>query len=195
MPDHPARSFIDALHRALDAVDLETVGAIVELLHDRIRAGSTVFTLGNGGSAATAAHFAVDLSANAGSAAPFTVLCLSDNVPRLTALANDRGYEEVFAHPLRASARPGDLVVVFSGSGRSENVLEALRATAERGAKSIGFLGFGGGEAEALVDAVVTVASDDYAVVESVHNALAHLVAGWVGRRLAGERAGWPVRR
>lgn len=179
-----ASVFLSELGRALDEIDREAVDAVVDVLHGAVTAGRTVFLAGNGGSAATAAHFAVDLSAAAARGPVFRVINLTDNVPRLTALANDRGFEEAFALQLAGQARDGDVLCVFSGSGASENVLRALGTARERGLVTVAFLGFGGGEARALADVAVTLSSRDYAVVESAHNALGHLVARLLGEKL-----------
>jgi D-sedoheptulose 7-phosphate isomerase len=199
MPDEGRRSderrgfadaFWPALRAAQDGVDGAAVAGAAAALARACRAGGVVFTLGNGGSAATASHFASDLDAaltTPGGAPPGArVTCLSDNVPRLTAIANDHGYADVFARRLRAAARPGDVVVLFSVSGASENLHRAAAAARAAGAATIGVFGARDpGAAQAAVDHLIAVPSADFAVVESVHAALEHVLAGEVRARLA----------
>jgi D-sedoheptulose 7-phosphate isomerase len=164
-----------ALARDLPAVALTD---IIEAI-DRARANDRIiYVMGNGGSAATAAHFANDLGKGEGPmlAAPCRIMCLTDNVPVLTAWANDFGYEEVFASQLRALCRAGDVVVAFSGSGNSRNVLNGIGAAHERGAVTIGFTGFDGGRLRGLVDHCFLVPSHDMQHVEDMHLLAAHVV-------------------
>lgn len=189
-PGSYADTFWPALRAALDGVRREAVAAATAEIGRAFRDGAAVFTLGNGGSAATASHFASDLAAVAAELAPAQprVTCLADNVARLTALANDHGYEDVFARPIARAARRGDLVVLFSASGASENVRRAAAAARARGAVTIGLFGAAQpGRPQAAVDHLIAVPSTDFAVVESVHNALEHLLAGAVREHLAAE--------
>jgi D-sedoheptulose 7-phosphate isomerase len=136
-----------------------------------------VFIAGNGGSAATASHMANDLmkGAAAKGGRPFRAIALSDNVPLITAIANDVSYAEVFASQLEALARPGDVLVLFSGSGNSPNILRAAEVAKAKSLATIGFLGMGGGKARAVVDVAVVVPSNDYGPVEIIHSVFDHL--------------------
>lgn len=188
-PDDFAHDFLSALRAALDAVRIAPVEECADALADACRAGRAVFVAGNGGSATTASHFASDLAAAAGGCgAQPRVTCLNDNVARITALANDHGYEEIFRRPLLRAARPDDVVVLFSVSGASENVRRATDAARERGAITVGIFGAArAGRPQAVVDQMVSVESDDFAVVESVHAAIEHLLVGIVRARLLQE--------
>jgi D-sedoheptulose 7-phosphate isomerase len=112
----------------------------------------------------------------------FRVMALTDNVPLLTALANDVSYDAVFAEQLRNLADEGDLLIVISGSGNSPNVLEAVRAAKECGLRCVGLLGSDGGAVRELLDHCVIVDSDDYGQIEDVHMVLNHICAASLKR-------------
>src|SRR5262249_20577946 len=109
----------------------------------------------------------------------FRVFSLAANVATLSAWANDEGYDQVFAGQLETLLEPGDIVFVVTGSGNSPNVLEALRVARQRGAVSIGLLGFDGGKALSLVDHPIVVRSLNYGMVESAHLLVNHLLTWW----------------
>ena len=129
-----------------------------------------VYTAGNGGSSATASHFAADLRR-----ASVQATCLSDNISLITALANDFGYDTVFAEQLSKIAK-GDVLVVISASGNSSNVVRATRLAKARGATTIAFTGFGGGKLKALADYSIILPSHDYGEVEGIHSCLCHII-------------------
>jgi D-sedoheptulose 7-phosphate isomerase len=165
----------------LDAAALGAASTrIVECLAKR----RSLFLAGNGGSAATAEHWANDLRCIADRAGwtPARVEALSVSSAQVTALANDQGYEHVFAHALRAGARAGDTLVVLSASGNSRNVLAALGEARRRGVNTIGLLGQGGGEALVLCDLALLVDSDDYGHIEDLHLACGHAVTQHIRR-------------
>lgn len=179
------RAFLDEFAETLSGLDETAVERVVDLLVDAHRAGRAVFMMGNGGSAATASHFACDLQAAARGRRPLRGGSLNDNVPLLTALANDLGYENVFSEQIASNAAPGDVVIVLSASGDSQNILRAVRTAKEHGAVTVGILGFGGGAARDLVDHSIVVKSRRFGIVESVHNALEHLVTEAFRTRIA----------
>src|SRR5215204_3970351 len=150
---------VASLAAAIDLVSLERVADMLLTCQAR---GRVVFVVGNGGSAATASHFACDLSKGTRSGGPptFHVVSLTDNVPLLTAWANDSGYERVFSEQLSALARPGDLLVAISASGNSPNVVAAIDAARSCGVGVIGLSGRSGGRMATNVDLVVNVPSD-----------------------------------
>ena len=169
---------------AIDLTDLER--AAVMLLTCQAR-GRVVFVIGNGGSAATASHFACDLSKGTRRDGPptFHVVSLTDNVPLLTAWANDSGYDRVFSEQLTALARPGDLLVAISASGNSPNVVAAVDAARSCGMSVVSLSGRSGGRLAHLVDVLVNVPSDTIEVVEDAHLIVAHSLCVAVRERLA----------
>ncbi len=159
------------------AAQAGAVDAICGLVADAALAGRTLFTCGNGGSATDAIHLAEELVGRyRGNRRPFPAVCLNTDVGALTCIANDFGYEQVFARQLVALARPGDLLVIFSTSGGSPNLLAALRAARDLGVTSIAMLGKGGGAARALADHALVIPSDNSARIQELHTLILHAI-------------------
>jgi D-sedoheptulose 7-phosphate isomerase len=145
-----------------------------------------VYIFGNGGSAALASHFACDLgkgTAN-GSEKRFRVLALTDNVPLITAWANDANYADIFAEQLANLVRPGDVAFGISGSGNSSNVLRGLQVAKQAGATTVGLTGFGGGELKDQCDACVIVPSENMQIIEDLHLCVAHSLFTSIRRKI-----------
>jgi len=161
--------------RALPAADLER--AIYRLDEARWK-GQAVFTCGNGGSAATAIHFACDLAkgALAPRKPPIKALSLCDNISLVTAWANDACYDDIFAERLFPWVKPGDVLVAVSGSGNSPNVLNAVKLAGAVGATTIGLTGSAGGRLRGLVDLCITVPCNCMEQIEDVHLLVCHLI-------------------
>ena len=189
MPGRFVADYFEALAKLLRRSDGEAVARLGGLLWAAYEADRQVFLLGNGGSAATASHFACDLGK--GTAVPgqrrFRALSLADNVAMLTALGNDIGYEKVFTEQLAALMRPGDLVVAISASGNSPNVVDAVEYANQAGGVTVALVGFGGGRLKEIAQQTVHFASDNYGLVEDAHLILEHALTQWLRRRLAGE--------
>jgi D-sedoheptulose 7-phosphate isomerase len=187
-----AREYFEGLKKCLNALLLEEVAGLIGYLKEAYREGRQVFIIGNGGSAATASHMACDLGKiilpdGDNTARRFRVTALTDNVPWITALANDLGYEYIFSEQLINLLHKGDLVIAISGSGSSPNILEGIRAAKLLEAKVVGILGFDGGKAGEMVDASIIVRSENYSYIEDVHMVLDHLVAAYFRTLLAKE--------
>lgn len=186
--------YFERTRQALEAIDHDAVDRCCEALLACMRRDGTVFIAGNGGSAALADHLACDLVKSV-LGRDYPVQCsvrprawaLSANTALFTAWANDVGYDVVFSESLRSLARPGDLLLVISASGKSPNILNALQAASEIGITRLGWLGFDGGPAHASCDASVLVPSFDYGIVESAHATLGHLTTDWLRARLSEE--------
>ncbi len=178
----------------------EMVHEVAETLLDCHRRGGTIFLAGNGGSAATASHFACDLAkgARAGTHPPFRVIALNDNMPLVTAWSNDTSYERVFAEQLAPLVRPGDVVILISASGNSRNVLLAAQTARVARATAIALTGRIGGRLQHLADLTVRVPSDQIEQVEDAHVVIAHSVCVALRARLEAEtietdsEMGWP---
>ena len=183
-----ARNYVAAASSRVASLPPGPVAAFAAAVEAAYREDRQVFVIGNGGSASTASHMACDLAKNIypPAAGPgirrFRVLSLTDNVALITALANDCGYDQVFAQQLACYLRAGDLVIAISASGNSPNILEALAFARAAGARTGALLGFGGGAACALADVAVVVDSHEYGHVEDAHMVLNHLVTAWMRR-------------
>lgn len=172
------RSWLTDAARVIASVDPDAVAGAVRALVEVRGSGGTIFVAGNGGSASTASHFALDLQKWARSDGRGTrAVSLSDSIGLITAWANDADFNRVFAEQLATLAAPGDAFVVFSVSGSSPNLLQALEVARERQLVTVGVLGRDGGRARALVAHAIVVNSDDYGWVESAHLVLEHVMA------------------
>jgi D-sedoheptulose 7-phosphate isomerase len=185
--------YLAGVQHTLAALSLEQIDEAVDVLLSANYVGSTVFTLGNGGSASTASHFACDLAK--GTITPgrprFRVVALTDNVPLMTAWGNDASYEAIFAEQLRGLMRRGDVVVAISGSGNSPNVLRAVDLARQMGGITVGLSGFAGGELSTQVDVPVVVPCECMEQIEDIHLTLCHLMCTVLREKL--ERIEPPV--
>lgn len=148
-----------------------------QLVQRTLRDGRSVFTCGNGGSAAEALHFAEELSGRYRSNRPaLAALSLTADPTALTCIANDFGFEHVFSRQIEALGRSGDALVVLSTSGNSPNILRALDVARARGLRTVGLLGSDGGKAAALCDVPLVVRGVDGAAVQEVHQMIIHVI-------------------
>jgi D-sedoheptulose 7-phosphate isomerase len=172
------QSYLGELKNTLDNLSQEVIEQVLEILHGARLDNQQVFILGNGGSASTASHFVCDLGKNTRvkGSPNFRVMGLTDNMALFSALANDEGYENVFAQQLATYIQQGDVVIGISTSGNSPNVVNAIRLANSVGAKTIGFTGFNSGKLGSLVDVNLHVPSHSIEQVEDVHLVMEHLI-------------------
>lgn len=178
-----ASAYIEYLTRVLKGIDVKEIGRFVDTLLDARERGATIFFIGNGGSAATASHFANDLAIGTQSyEKPFRAISLTDNQAVITAVANDFGYEDIFARQLRVLGKPGDLVVGISASGNSPNLLQAFEYARSAGIRRIAITGFDGGRMKAMADEGIHVptAPKEYGPAEDAHMMIDHLVGAYL---------------
>ena len=170
--------YLEQVRYTLGILPERSIRDAIDVLLQANQVGQTVFTLGNGGSASTASHFACDLAKGTITLGRprFRVVALTDNVPLMTAWSNDVAYEDVFAEQMVGLLRPGDVVAAFSGSGNSPNVLRAVESARCLDCTTIGFSGFDGGKLSGMVDVSVHVPCDCMEQVEDVHLTLCHLI-------------------
>jgi D-sedoheptulose 7-phosphate isomerase len=188
MPETPSTplliTYLDALHKVLDAIDVDAVERLVARLRLAREEGATVFVAGNGGSAATAAHWVNDLckATRAAGRPSIRAVSLTDNASFLTALANDEGYDRVFAGQLENFAQAGDVLVVISASGNSPNLVRAVDTAREHGVTTIALLGFDGGILKEAVDDFVWLPTDvgAYGLAETGHTAVTDIVTSYL---------------
>ncbi len=170
--------YLNEVGNILSQLPNDQIARVINILKQARLEGRQIFLIGNGGSAATASHLANDLlkSTVAEGRPRMKVLALTDSIPIMLAYANDCGYETIFAEQLDALAEPGDVLVAFSGSGRSPNVLRALDLARERGLTTVGFTGRDGGEMRDRCDVCLVAPCQPMEQIEDVHVVLAHLV-------------------
>ena len=183
------RDYLGRLITTLKEIPTDRVEQLANLLYRAYADGKQVFTLGNGGSASTASHMAADLNKNTigPNMRRFRIMSLNDNMSLVSALANDLGYENMFAEQLQNLIHPGDVLIAISGSGNSPNVLRAIEYAQSRSAEVAALLGFDGGKALELADLSVLVDSHDYGVVEDAHLIINHILVEYFRERLAAE--------
>jgi D-sedoheptulose 7-phosphate isomerase len=177
MSDFSVGGYLKDVRRILEALEPAELEHFAEIIWQTREKGRFVFACGNGGSAATASHFIEDLAK--GIAFPpgeprFRGLALCDSVPTLTAYGNDMGYENVFAEQMENFLSPGDVLIAFSGSGNSPNVLCALERANAAGAITLAFGGMGGGKMKAIAKHSIVIPSDNMQKIEDGHMVLAH---------------------
>lgn len=186
---HGRRDFTELLADRKGLLDAEhyraQVERIVEAMVTALRGGNKVLWCGNGGSAAEAQHMAAELSGRFLRERPgLHSEALSVNSSTLTCVGNDYGYDHVFSRQVEAFAQPGDVVIGMTTSGGSRNVVLALEAAKRRGAVTVAFTGNGGGKVAEIAD-LALIGPDGYAaIVQEVHQVMAHIVCDLVEQRL-----------
>jgi phosphoheptose isomerase len=175
------RYFAEAA-RAARSIDRGQLDAASTVLLDAYCRGAVVFACGNGGSASIANHLQCDHTKGIRAATDLSprVVSLSTNVELLTAIANDIGYEDVFVYQLQPHGRPGDVLVAISSSGRSGNIVHAMRWARDNSLHTIALTGFDGGEARSLAEVSIHVQSTNYGVIEDTHQAVMHAFAQYI---------------
>ena len=172
------QDYLRRLQTTLEILPEEKIYEVVELLHEARLSQRLVLVMGNGGSAATASHMVCDWMKNTRKKElpNLRVICLADNMPVFSALANDEGYENVFAVQVASYAQPGDVVMAVSASGNSPNVLKAVELAKQIGARTVGITGYDGGKLGQMVDLHINVPSNDIEQVEDIHLMLDHMI-------------------
>jgi D-sedoheptulose 7-phosphate isomerase len=184
-------TYFDHLSLTIQKLPFETIDKIASVLLHAYDSGHMTYLFGNGGSAALASHFACDLGKGTvnGGGKRFQVMALTDNVPLMTAWANDTKYEEIFAEQLANFVRAGDVAFAISGSGNSPNVLRGLKVARDAGAVTVGLTGFQGGKLKDLCDVCMIVPSDNMQIIEDLHLCAAHAVFSAIRQTIGHSKA------
>lgn len=184
----PYRNLIEysnELHRAMQAVNQNYVDCITSILLD----SRTIYVCGNGGSAAIAEHLACDcvkgVATDSKNDFALNVVSLSSNLPMISAIANDIGYDEVFSKQLQWLSwnlkdfgnYASDTLIVISSSGNSSNIIKAIEKAKERGMNTVAIVGFDGGKAKELANWTIHIPSDNYGIIEDASQAIMHFMA------------------
>ncbi len=189
-------SYLEDMKEVVDKLSVDKIDRIIELLFSAWEEGRTIFVMGNGGSASTATHFACDLSkcTIVDGKKRFKVICLNDNIPLMSALINDNGFDNLFSEQLKNLIQEKDFLVTFSvhgGSGKdkaglwSQNLLKAmLLAKEEYQATLIGFSGFDGGVMSKIADQCLVIPANSTPQVESFHLAMEHLITNCLRKKI-----------
>jgi len=178
-----AESYIKYLTEVLGKISSKEISDFIDILIDARSRGSSVYFIGNGGSAATASHFANDILIGTKSTnLPFRAISLCDNQAIITAIANDYGYEYIFSQQLTALLKKNDVVVAISASGNSPNLLQAIDIAKQKEAITVGLVAFDGGKLKKMTDKTIHVPTlkGEYGPSEDAHMMLDHLVSSYL---------------
>ena len=184
-PEAFASAYLEYLASVLKTIDVREIGQFVKTTLDARDRGATIYFIGNGGSAATASHFANDIAIGTNSYdKPFRAVSLTDNLAIITAVGNDFGYEEIFVRQLQVLGRKGDVVVGISASGNSPNLIKAFEYAKSVGIKTVAITAFDGGKMKPMADEGIHVptAPKEYGPAEDAHMVLDHLVGAYLMR-------------
>lgn len=176
------KRYAAALSKLMASYDWSPVAELAEDFARIIKTRHQLFICGNGGSAGSANHLANDfiygVAKNPGAA--LRVISLAANPAVLTCLANDEGYDRIFEIQLKELANTGDILIVFSGSGNSPNILKVLEAARAMGVKSYAVLGYSGGKAKAMCDVPIHFAIEDMQIAEDMQSVVGHMLMQWL---------------
>lgn len=186
------KKYLKLLENRLDALDIPQINEIVNVLKSAHDNGNAIFTMGNGGSGTTASHIVCDFNhgASSGMVRRFKVMCLNDNIPSISAIANDIRYDAIFKEQLKNFLRPGDVVIGISVSGNSKNIIKGIEYANKNGAMTIGFCGYDGGKLKKMAKYAIHVKCDDMKVTEDIHSIISHIMMKALGEHLRKEKRG-----
>jgi D-sedoheptulose 7-phosphate isomerase len=187
--------YLEQSKMVIDRIDRTQIERTVNLLYEAWKKDANIFIAGNGGSASTATHFACDLNKWASQEAKkrMKAFALVDNIPLVSALTNDNGFNNVYSEQLENFFKPGDVFIAISvhgGSGKdkadlwSQNLVKATAYAKEHGGKTIALVGFDGGVLKDMVDSCILVPVDSTPQVEGLHLVLTHLICDELRRML-----------
>jgi D-sedoheptulose 7-phosphate isomerase len=185
------RKYFEVVKGLIDVIPFDDVEKMTDAVYKAYEDDKMIFIIGNGGSAAKASHVAQDFSKglilDQSISKRVKALSLTDNIPYITALANDTGYENVFSAQLRTFASQGDYLLAISGSGNSPNIIAAAEFAKDNNMTVIGVTGYGGGRLKELSDISVNVQINDMCMAESFHSLIFHYVVSSLRKRITGE--------
>ena len=192
--------YLSETRKITEAISVDDIDKVIGLLYQAWQDGNQVFICGNGGSASTATHFTCDLAKTTivDGMKRFKAICLNDNVPLVSALTNDEGFDNLYYEQLRSLYREGDVLICISvhgGAGQdkaglwSQNLLKAMKYVQDNGGKTIGFSGFDGGPMKEMADACIVVPANSTPQVESFHVTLEHLICSCLKRNIEDSQA------
>jgi D-sedoheptulose 7-phosphate isomerase len=181
------KEYLDELESVTKRVSQKDIQSVMSLLFEAWKGGKQVFVAGNGGSASTATHFTCDLAKYCAVEGKkrFKAICLNDNIPLLSALTNDLGWDSIYYEQLRNLMNKGDYLILISvhgGSGSdkagmwSQNILKAAKYVQENGGKVIGIVGFDGGALKQIADACIVAPVNSTPQTEGFHACLTHMI-------------------
>ncbi len=175
-------AYAEETARAVGSIEPTALDRAAAILLEAYTRGAGVFSCGNGGSASIANHMQCDHVKGVRTTTDLAprVVSLDANIELLTAIANDLGYEDVFAYQLQSQSGPGDVLIAVSSSGRSPNIVRALQWARDHGLRTIALTGFGGGDSRAVAEVAIHVDCTNYGIVEDLHQTIMHALAQYI---------------
>ena len=172
------KEYLEKEKEVIDNLDVRAINTVYSVLDDALQNNRTIYVIGNGGSGSTASHIANDFDKMILKTTEkrFNVVCLSDNMALTLAIANDVGYEYIFMYQMINHIKPDDVVIAISGSGNSENIINAVDYAKKQGAMVIGFTGFDGGKLKKMANYSLDTNIDNMQITEDIHLILEHLI-------------------
>ena len=180
-----AKNYLEYVGDVLKKISLDEIEGFVNILLSARQSNSSIYFIGNGGSAATSSHFANDIGIGTREyKKPFRVISLCDNQAVITAIGNDDGYEKIFSQQLKVLLKEQDIVVSISASGNSPNLIDAISTANDMNAITVGISAFDGGKMKDMVDYSLHVPTEkgEYGPAEDAHMVLDHLVGNYLMR-------------
>lgn len=172
------KGYLEKEKEVIDNLDIRMINMVYSVLDDALQNRRKVYTMGNGGSGSTASHMVNDFNKaifkSIGNV--FDFKCLNDNIPTILAVANDIGYDEVFSYQLNNRLTSNDIVIAFSGSGNSKNIINAVEYAKACGAIVVGFTGYDGGKLKKLSNYTIDTNIDNMQITEDIHLMVEHLL-------------------
>jgi len=170
--------YIKTVTTSITSLNLETITTLITSMEKVRDNDKTLYLFGNGGSGATASHCCGDIikGLSFSNTKRFKAICLNDNIPGMMAISNDISYDDIFVEPLKNFASQGDLVIGFSGSGQSKNIIKALQYAKDNHIETACFCGFNGGKAKEMVDIPIHVPVMDMEASEDAHMIIFHAI-------------------
>jgi D-sedoheptulose 7-phosphate isomerase len=181
-----AKEYFASLQDVLAHLDFSVMDRMTEAIWENFEQNRALYVFGNGGSAALASHFACDIGKGTVAAGRkrLRTVALTDNVPLITALANDLAYKDIFSEQLAGLAEKGDMVLAISGSGNSPNVVHGLEEARRLGLRTLVLTGFAGGSVKPLADLCLIVPSDNMQHIEDAHLCATHAIFRAIRHRM-----------
>jgi len=186
-----AVGYLKYLNQVLSGLNIEEISNFVKALLETRECGAQILFMGNGGSAATASHFANDLTIGTRSwSKPFRATSLADNHAIVTAISNDNGYEHIFLQQLQALMKKGDAVVAISASGNSINLVKAIEYANSKGVTTVGITAFDGGQLHQIAKLGIHVPTNkgEYGPAEDAHMVINHIIGAYLTRLVSDEK-------
>ncbi len=178
-------TMIEDFNKSLNDISNEQIKNSAQYILDALKKKCSVFICGNGGSGANANLFAATMSKIVTESCHIRVISLNSNMAVITHVAESFNYSDVFSMQIANLAHGADMLIAISGSGNSQNILEAVATAKDLGMYTIGLTGMGGGKLSSMVDAPIVVNSDNMELIETIHTVILHAISIWVAEKVA----------